>query len=55
MASALAGPGEDEARTFLVYSIRLAGFVLILVAIIDKNRAHAAPGQAAVLTPPVTA
>ncbi len=30
-------PEEDEVRTFL-YVIRLCAFLLILVAIIDKNR-----------------
>jgi hypothetical protein len=32
----------DEARTSL-YAVRLAGFVLILVAIWDKNRKRSAP------------
>ena len=39
MALAFVG-GTDEARAYL-YVIRLAAFVLILYAIVDKNRASA--------------
>jgi Ca2+/Na+ antiporter len=35
---------ESEFRT-PVYAVRLAGFVLILVAIIDKNRERSPPSQ----------
>ena len=37
------GHDVNEARTSLVYTIRLAAFVLIIVAIVDKNRARPAP------------
>jgi hypothetical protein len=39
---ALAFTSRDEMRTAL-YAVRLVAFVLILVAIIDKNRSRAAP------------
>jgi len=32
----------DESRTFL-YVVRLIAFLIILVAIVDKNRARSAP------------
>ena len=39
---ALAFTDRDEVRTWL-YTVRLAAFVLILIAIIDKNRPRRAP------------
>jgi hypothetical protein len=37
---------DDESRTW-VYVARLAAFVLIIVAIVDKNRPRAQPSSAA--------
>ena len=39
---ALAFTDRDEIRTWL-YAVRLAAFVLILIAIIDKNRPRRTP------------
>jgi hypothetical protein len=43
VAVVLFGHDVSEARTSLVYLIRLVAFVLIIAAIVDKNRARPGP------------